>query len=49
VLNFSSPPHKFSFNDGRVSGIYTNFFTGKEADLSKKFSIDPWGYLVLYK
>ncbi|MFO0414546.1 MAG: alpha-amylase family glycosyl hydrolase [Bacteroidota bacterium] len=49
VLNLSSQPHKFSFNDGRVAGIYTNLFTGKEADLSKKFSIDPWGYLVLYK
>jgi glycosidase len=49
ALNLSPTPHKFSFNDGRVSGIYTNLFTGKEADLSKNFSIDPWGYIVLHK
>jgi alpha-amylase len=49
ALNFSPQLHKFSFNDGRVGGVYTNLFSGKETDLSKKFSIDPWGYLVLYK
>jgi glycosidase len=49
ALNFSAKPHRFSFNDGRVGGVYLNLFTGKETDLTKSFSIDPWGYLVLYK
>jgi glycosidase len=49
ALNLSPSLHRFSFNDGRVGGVYTNLFTGKDVDLSKKFSIDPWGYLVLHK
>ena len=49
ILNFSDEKIKYSINDFRVRGMYKDLFSGKTKDIRSEFSIDAWGYKVLFK
>ncbi len=49
ILNFSEQRHHFHITDQRVKGTYTDLFAAADCEVSGSFSINPWGYKILYK
>jgi hypothetical protein len=51
ILNLSEEDLSLSFNDEKISGNYSELFTGDQVDISSDFSMEipAWGYKVFYK
>jgi hypothetical protein len=51
VLNLSNKKSEFTFSSEKISGEYTDLFSGKKKTLlnSNKVALGPWGYQVYYK
>ncbi|MCF6170141.1 MAG: alpha-amylase [Bacteroidales bacterium] len=50
-LNLSPGKQSITFDQSQIEGDYTDVFSGKKVSLRKghKFTLKPWGYLVLTK
>jgi len=51
LLNMNKEDARFTLEDERIMGIFTNTFTGEKLDLSadKKVELKGWGYRVMEK
>jgi hypothetical protein len=51
VLNLSNKAAELAFSSTKISGTYSELFTGKEVVLknTSKIALGPWGYQVYYK
>lgn len=49
LLNFTDQPLNCAVTDGRLKGVFTSLFDGKQEDIYNSSKLKPWGFKVFYK